>query len=500
MPEKPLNLPATAELRILAGIVVIGAALRLSTLDLSSYTHEEAVTASRVLHAGLGDTLSAIPDSESTPPLYYIVAWLWSVPFGVGEVALRSLSTLIGLGAIPIAYLTGRELSTSRVGLVAAGIVATSPMLIWYSQDARAYELLALLSSLSVLFTVRALKTGASRDLGGWVACSALALTAHYFAIFVVAVEAVLLLVRLRSRGSFVSVAIVVASGLVLLPLALHQAGIPNNDWISAEPLLDRLEDVPRKFLLGETGAYLSVYGRAAQSTYLNRALIPGALVLVGIAMLIRLADRRERDGAWLALIIGGGAVLAATALALAGPDYLLARNLLPAYVPLILVLASGLGAARAGSRGIAVAVALCALLAGFSVYSHLRPSLRNDDWRGVASALRPAGADRLIVTPYLGDDPLVYYLGDGVRRNNGFSGPVRRIAVVSYGAPPEHGGIPRGFAQVGQRRVGYFTITSYRAPRPELVRARQIARPANVGSTRAAVMVDVRPRSSSGR
>lgn len=494
MPDKALN-SAAIEIRILAAIVVLGAALRLATLDLQSYSHEEAVTASRVLHAGLGDTLAAIPDSESTPPLFYVLAWIWSVPFGVGEVALRSLSALIGIAAIPVAYLAGRELSTRRIGLVAAGIVATSPMLIWYSQDARAYELLVLLSALSFLFMIRALKGGASRDLAGWAVFSSLALAAHYFALFVVGAEAVLLLARLRSRAALLASAAVAASGLALLPLALHQAGIPNNDWISSEPLLDRLTDVPRKFLLGETGAYIDVYGRGAQSAYLNRALIPGVLVLAGLVMLFRFADRGERDGARVALGIGASAVLAATALAIAGPDYLLARNLLPAYVPLVLVVACGLGARRAGWRGTAVAAALCALLASIAVYSETRSSLRNDDWRGVAESLAPGAGARLIVAPFLGDDPLIYYLGDGVRRDNSFAGRVRQILVVGYGPPRGRGGVPRDFARRSERRVGYFSVTAYRAPRPERVRGQQLAT-LDVGSAKAAVLVDGAPSS----
>jgi mannosyltransferase len=489
MPDKPSNPAAAVEIRILAAIVVLGAALRLATLDLQSYTHEEAVTASRVLHAGLVDTVSAIPDSESTPPLYYALAWLWSVPFGVGEVALRSLSALIGIGAIPVAYLAGRELSTSRVGLVTAGIVATSPMLIWYSQDARAYELLVLLTSLSFLFTARVMKGGGSRDLAGWAIFSSLALATHYFALFVIAAEMALLLARARSRGLLVGVAVIVATGLALLPLALHQAGIPNNDWISGEPLLDRLWDVPRKFMLGETGAYINVYGRAAQSSYLNRAVVPGLIALAGVAMLFWRADRSERRAAGLAVAIGGSAVLAAVALALAGPDYLLARNLLPAYVPLAVAVACGLGARRAGYWGIALAGTLCAMLAAISIYSDARPALRNDDWRGVASSLGPAKQGRLIVTPFLGDDPLVYYLGDGVRRDNSFVGAVRDLVVVSYG-PPRGSAAPAGFARQSSRRVGYFRVTAYTANRPELVRARQLGTNGLVGSNKAAVLV----------
>src|SRR3954452_5672433 len=232
MPDEPSN-HAAIEIRLLAAILVLGAALRLATVDLQSYTHEEAVTASRVLHSGLGDTLSAIPDSESTPPLYYLLAWIWSVPFGVGEIALRSLSALIGIATIPIAFLAGRVICTPKVGLAVAGIVATSPMLIWYSQDARAYALLVLLSALSFLFTIRTVQGDGNRDLAWWAVCSSLALTAHYFAVFLVAVEAVVLLIRRHSPATLAATGVVVAAGLALLPLAIHQADIPNNDWIS---------------------------------------------------------------------------------------------------------------------------------------------------------------------------------------------------------------------------------------------------------------------------
>ena len=144
---------------MLAGIVVLGAALRFATLDLQSYRYDEAVTAARILHPSLFDTLSAVPGSESTPPFYYLVAWLWSRPFGTGEVGLRSLSALAGTASIAVVYLGAVALPLPRrAGLVAAAMVAVSPVLIWFSQDARAYALVFLLTALSFLFFARALR------------------------------------------------------------------------------------------------------------------------------------------------------------------------------------------------------------------------------------------------------------------------------------------------------------------------------------------------------
>ncbi len=183
-------------------LTALAASLRFSTLGLQSYRHDEAVTAGRVLVSSLSGTMHLVWTSESTPPLYYLVAWLWSHLFGVQEVGLRSLSALFGTATVPVAYLAGRELIGRRTGVAVAAIVAVNPILVWYSQDARAYALLVLLSTAALLFFLRA-RGGAGKDLAWWAAFSALALATHYFAIFPIAIEAAWLWLRLvPGRGS----------------------------------------------------------------------------------------------------------------------------------------------------------------------------------------------------------------------------------------------------------------------------------------------------------
>jgi uncharacterized membrane protein len=70
-------------------VCVGGAALRFATLDVQSLWYDEAVTA-QLLRMDLSGLLHAIGDSESSPPLYYVLAWLWTHVFGTGEVGLRS--------------------------------------------------------------------------------------------------------------------------------------------------------------------------------------------------------------------------------------------------------------------------------------------------------------------------------------------------------------------------------------------------------------------------
>ncbi|MBS1844352.1 MAG: hypothetical protein JST53_08050, partial [Actinobacteria bacterium] len=62
----------------LLGLTAFAAALRFSTLGLQSYRHDEAVTAGRVLVSSFPETMHRVWTSESTPPLYYALAWIWS--------------------------------------------------------------------------------------------------------------------------------------------------------------------------------------------------------------------------------------------------------------------------------------------------------------------------------------------------------------------------------------------------------------------------------------
>ena len=205
---------------------MLGAALRFPTLDRQSFWLDELVTVS-LLDRGLGDVLREIPRTEATPFVYYVVAWAWRSIFGLGEVGLRSLSALAGTATIPVAYGAGAVLVSRRAGLVAAALVAINPFLVWYSQEARSYALLALLgAAIGARLRSRASR-GPQRGWPGGRLVSALAIATHYFAVFLVAAEAVWLLVRLRPRRPVV--ARVARTGgrrsSAHLPLVLAQRG-----------------------------------------------------------------------------------------------------------------------------------------------------------------------------------------------------------------------------------------------------------------------------------
>jgi mannosyltransferase len=463
----PYTFPNTARARSLfwavLGLTALAAAVRFSTLGLQSYRHDEAVTAGRVLLAGLPQTMHQVWAGESTPPLYYLIAWLWSHPFGVHEVGLRSLSALFGAATVPVAYLVGREAIGARTGLALAALVAVDPLLVWYSQDARAYALLVLLAAAAFLFFLRARRGGAARDFAWWAVLSALALATHYFAFFPLAIEAAWLLATARPlRRVLWALGAVALAGAALAPIAIHQAQGGNNDWIASFGIVRRLHDAGIAVFAGEAGM-------------LKHALAPIALAAVAVALLLVRGGRREKRGAAVGLSVGGGAILLALLFAAAGQDFVLGRNLLPAFVPLALVVAAGTAAPRAGRLGAAVGIALVAYLLAFCVYADFRPALQRDDWRGAARAIGPPRAPRAILVWEQGDEPLAFYLGGGEARVEHRQWaraprPVAEVDVVS-GRPPPAGArsaLPPGFRPVRRVDLGRMTLLVYRARRPQ--------------------------------
>lgn len=419
------------QLQALAAITVLAGVLRFATLDVQSFWLDEAVTVGLV-HKSFGAMLGAIPDSESTPPLYYMLAWAWAKLFGSGEVGLRSLSALFGTATIPVAYAAARQLVSRRAGLVVAALAAANPLLFYYSQEARSYALLVLLAGVAFYVFARLLREPSRRLLLWWAIASALALATHYYAAFMFIPEAVWLLVVLRERlRTSLAVGCVAAVGVALLPVGLHQQGLNLAAFITDTSLGERLLQLPKQLLIGYQGPLEVALGAAAM-----------ALAVLGVALLLLRGDRDERRGGWIAAVVGVSAVLVPLALVVVDLDYFDTRNLIAAWLPLGVVVGAGLGARRAGRVGVAAAAVLCAIGLVTVVGVAVDPSYQREDWRGVAAALGPAppGGRAIVVTPATGRVPLAAYLGDA-KPVPPARGLVREVAMVVVSAPETGGG-----------------------------------------------------------
>lgn len=381
--------PGSADRWILLGIVVVAAALRFATLTSQSYWLDES-QAAHELSLSFGAMLHAWSGYEWNPPLYEIVAWPWAKLLGTGPAALRALSAIFGIAVVALLYLCGRELVSRRAGLAAAALAAVNPFMIWYSQEAREYMLMALLCTASLLFFARAFnrRPTVRRDLLCWAVLSALAVLTMYFSGFLVAAEGLALVYRLRSRPS---VAALLAQAVVLAPWIPHvvpQLKHPAT-FITSQGLVTRMQQVPVTFALN------TLYKGPLVQYGLVGAAVGAAIVL---ALLLIGASDRELRGAGLAAGLAGFVIAAPLLLALAGRDDFLARGLMGAWPPLAVVFGAACTGRGARLTGAAFGVVLLGLFAWSGVKIDTESGYQRPDWRGVASALGTSRGTRVVV------------------------------------------------------------------------------------------------------
>ncbi len=442
---------ALAEWWPLAALLVLAAALRFSTLGLQSLWYDEAFTPVHVLRAGLGATLHGVVHTENTPPLWYMLVWVWSRIFGAGAIALRFPSALAGVATVWVGWGIGRELTGRKAtAIAAAAFVAVNPLFVWYSQEARAYGLFVLLSALAMWCFLRAERSPTSGRLAAFAVAASLALLSHYFAVFLVAPMIVMLLLRGCGRGTLFACAVPILVGLALLPLAAAQGG-HGAQWIGEWALTSRLQAIPQYYLTGYMGAPL---GHGIE-------LLVALPVVVGVGWgLWNVLERNEERGALIALAIAASGVLLPIVLVAFGADYLAPRNLVAAMIPVSALIAVVVVARRAGRIGTVLAALIALAALAITIDVDLSPRLQRGDWSGVAKVLRgaPVGGrttaggggiagERVITTVELGASPLEYYLPPLHNLAQGSSVTVSEIDETGYaplkasaGSPPAPG------------------------------------------------------------
>jgi mannosyltransferase len=433
----------------LAALILLAAALRLSTLTEQGFWYDEAFTPVHVLHAGLGATLKSFVHSENTPPLWYLLAWADARVLGDGALALRLPSALAGISTVPVVWAIGSELSGRRAALIGAALVAVNPLFVWYSQEARAYGLFVFFAALAMLCFARLLHEPSGGRAAAFALSGALALLTHYFAAFLLVPMALWLLrERAARRAALPAIGALALVGLALLPLISAQGG-HGTQWIGRWALSSRLQAIPQYYLTGYSGGPLghgiellvalpllagALLGGwrlfAAPARGASQSVPPSSSPAPASARGGDSSPSRSREGAAICLWIAAFAVLAPIVLAVLGADYLAPRNLVGAMIPLSVLIAILL-AAIDGLLGWLLAGAGAAAFLAVTVDVDLSPRLQRGNWRDVAKLLRApvqareagalqgspagsttaAGAGRVLTTVELGAAPLEYYL-----------------------------------------------------------------------------------------
>ncbi len=172
-------------------ITILAFALRIYRLDHQSIWYDEGVS---VYYAdqSLKDLIAGV-SADNHPPLHFLILHLWLKLAGQSEFAIRFLSLICGVLAVPLLFRLGRELFNQRVGSLAAFLLSLSPFHVWFSQEARMYTLAALLGLASVYTFVLLLRKGTSsvrRYLWpSYVITSTLGLYTHFYFAFIILFE-----------------------------------------------------------------------------------------------------------------------------------------------------------------------------------------------------------------------------------------------------------------------------------------------------------------------
>lgn len=201
-------------------ILLVGTLLRLVNLNQSLWL-DEAINAVFVRSLDLKSLIFNYSLSDFHPPLYHVFMKGWVTLFGSSEIALRMPSVILGVASIYVIYKIGKKLFDEKTALVAATLLATAPLHIYYSQEARMYMLASFLTAVSVYFFIAVLKEDKLKNWVGFIISTSLLLYSDYLPYLMIPVYLLYIFLNKKSirkptLRSFVPAFLLIA--LIILP------------------------------------------------------------------------------------------------------------------------------------------------------------------------------------------------------------------------------------------------------------------------------------------
>ena len=382
----------------LVSITVLGTLLRLPAIG-DSLFGDELSTFFIIDGHGLREALSIVRGpQEATPPLYFVLAWLFQ-QMGSSLDLLRVPSLIAGVATIPLTYLLGARTVGRGPGLVGAALVALSPLMIFYSTEARAYALEAFLVLCSTLVLVAALRRPSLWRWALYAVLIALAMYTHYTAVFVLAAQTGWALVAWKDRRRD-------------LALSLLAAVILFSPWLP-----DYLADGSAPgAALTEYLMSFSAFGFVVVSSHwifssLSVGIddLPGIPAVVAFCLGIAIASvdrlsrgvsRPNRDQI-LILLLAVAAPVGAAVYSVLGPSIFVPRNLIASWPGFALLIGMIVCSARPRLRMIGVALVIVGMaVGGFRAASH---EWRRPDYNRIVTFLERNGSsgDPVVDLPF---------------------------------------------------------------------------------------------------
>ena len=425
---------STAALREIVGLSVIGTAiiggLAFRWLDLQRWSlwWDEGFT---LWASGLPiDRIIPFARSDNQAPLYYLLQHYWDLLFGNSEFALRGLSALFGTLALIVFYLLAKKVLKDGMAVALAfWLFAFSMKQIWYSREARAYEVASFFALLALYALVLFVEKRSAWAFVTVVLSSALTLYLHNMMLFYLLALNIMWLIYPSERSSTRRIREVLLANACIGLLYLVWAV---NLLAQVTTVAGNLYWVPRPTLRTVAGtlrdtAGFDVYGLGLLAKkllplpphLLEDAVRVVLLALCGVLLaggLWRISNTERRKNLCF-LVYCLLPIFSVFILSLKMPLYI-DRVFVASSTVAPIILAFPL-AAQKSRRGKFLYAALGLLLAGVSTFSSLgfvraeeRLAKSNEDWRGViATLLTIPETNRLVVfVPPAGEIFFDYY------------------------------------------------------------------------------------------
>jgi hypothetical protein len=178
-----LPLPASPAL-ILAGILAVAAALRVTLLGESSLSYDEIFVVG-VTRLRWTEILPMLKAGDFHPPLYYVLMKAWVSLAGTGELALRIPSACFSVLSVGLTYALVRRIAPEPVSLLSAFLMSVSPFHIMAAQEARMYALLGVLALASTVALSASVARGGALRWAGYAVLATLTAYTQYIGFLV---------------------------------------------------------------------------------------------------------------------------------------------------------------------------------------------------------------------------------------------------------------------------------------------------------------------------
>jgi len=182
---------------VACAILLAAASIRLCGLDQRGLWYDEILTALRAQES-LAWMITAEP--LRSWPLHYLTTSLSFVFLGQGDFATRLPAVFAGVLGVACIYRAGASFFGRREGLIAALLLALSPLHVHASRDARYYALAVLLCVITTTACWYAVHTGRKRWWAVFLLSTLLSLYNHPSALLVLAGQMVFLSLLCASR------------------------------------------------------------------------------------------------------------------------------------------------------------------------------------------------------------------------------------------------------------------------------------------------------------